>query len=338
MLVISITPIFTYGMLHSMDKTSSQLRGYLFVITAACLWATIGLFYRVLVEQYALSKGVIVAYRAGIAAVILFAALAVFKPRSLHVHRRDWLYFVMFGSIGVAAFYWCYIQATVRGPLAVAAVLLYTAPIWITIWSVVRQGEPLSRGKIIALALAVGGCALVANIFDPANLRINGIALVFGLLSGISYAAYSLWSADGVRRGYGAWTVVVYSLGIGALVLFAVQPPSESIKPWSLPGAWPYLLGVALGPTLLAPICFTLGLQYVRTSNASIVATLEPVVAALLGWLIAVPPEPLNPLQIAGGMCVLGAVVVLSNGEHRARNTRKITQAENQQLTTDIQP
>ncbi len=296
---------------------NASVRGYAMVITAACLWATIGLFYRVLVDLYALSNGVIVAYRAGIAALVLIMVLLVVRPHALQVRRRDWVFFAGFGMFGVAAFYWCYIQATVRGPLAVAAVLLYTAPIWITLWAVQRDGERLDRRKVTVLVLAVGGCALVANIFDPANLRINGSALVFGILSGMGYAAYSVYSAQGTRRGYGVWTVVAYSLGIGALVLFATQPLVQTLKPWQTPGAWPYLLGVALGPTLLAPICFTRGLQHVRTSNAAIVATLEPVVAALLGVVAVVPPEPLSVAQIVGMACVVGAVVLGSRGlEH----------------------
>jgi DME family drug/metabolite transporter len=302
-----------------MIRASRQLRGYLLVLIAACLWATLGLFYRALAEQYGLANGVIVAYRAGIAACALFGALAIFQPRLLVVQRRDWLYFLSFGSIGVAAFFLCYIQATVRGPLAIAAVLLYTAPIWITLWAVLRQGEALTGRKLIALVLAFGGCALVANIFDRTNLSVNGMALIFGLLSGLGYAAYSLWSAEGVQRGYSAWTVVAYASGIGALVLFAVQPLPQSLQPLYMPEAWPYLLGVALGPSLLAQVCFTLGLQYVRTSNASILATVEPVVAALLGWLVVVPPEPLNAWQLLGAGCVLAAVIVLAGERVPAR-------------------
>lgn len=301
----------------SADMRTTSIRGYALVITAACLWATIGLFYRVLAAQYALSNGVIVAYRAGIAAVVLGGVLLLVRPQTLRVRRRDWGFFASFGTIGVAAFYWCYVQATVRGPLAVAAVLLYTAPVWITVWAVRRDGERLDRRKALSLVLAVGGCALVANIFDPVNLRINGAALVFGVLSGLGYAAYSVYSALGTRRGYGVWTVVTYSLGIGALVLFATQPLAETLKPWQTSGAWPYLLGVALGPTLLAPVCFTRGLQYVRTSNASVVATLEPVVAALLGFFVAEPPEALGGGQIVGMVGVVGAVVLASGTRAR---------------------
>jgi DME family drug/metabolite transporter len=304
-------PRFDWKNVWIRTDPSKRLRGYLLVLVAACLWATIGLWYRVLVT-YDLAQGVIVAYRAGIAACILFVAIWLVNPRSLHVHRRDWPYFGFFGTIGVAGFYLCYMQATVRGSLAVAAVLLYTAPIWITIWSVLRQGEALTKRRLIALGLAFAGCALVANIFDPANLSVNGLAILFSLLSGLGYAAYSLWSAEGTRRGYSAWTVVAYALGIGALVVFAFQPLDASLQPLYTPAAWPYLFGVAFGPSLLAPVCFTLGLQYIRTSNASILATIEPVVAALLGWLIVVPPEPLTALQIIGGGCVLAAVIVLT--------------------------
>jgi DME family drug/metabolite transporter len=295
-----------------MQFLTKQLRGYVLVLIAACLWATIGLFYRVLSEEYGLPKSVIVTYRAGIAACILFGTIGMLRPRHLYVRRQDWPYFLIFGSVGVAAFFLCYIQATTTGSLAVAAVLLYTAPIWITLWAVLRQGEKLTSRKLVALTLAFSGCALVANIFDPADHSINGMALLFGVLSGLTYAAYSLWSAEGTRRGYPAWTVVAYSLAIGTLVLIATQPLRESLRPFGVPGAWPYLLGVSIGTSLLAPTCFTIGLQYVRTSNASILATIEPVIAGVLGWLIVVPPEPLNGWQLLGGGCVLGAVIVLA--------------------------
>jgi drug/metabolite transporter, DME family len=299
-------------MLQRMSSRAKEIRGYALVLVAAALWSTIGLFYRALTEEFGIARGVVVGYRVAIPALTLFAVLSVIRPRALRVHKRDWIYFVLFGVVGVAAFYLVYIQATLLGPLAIASVLLYTAPVWITIWSVARQGERLTTHKIIALLLAVGGCTLVANVFDPANREANALAIVFGLLSGLTYAAYSLWSAEGTRRGYAPWTVVAYSLGIGALVLLAVQPLGETLRPFAIPRSWPYLLGVGLGPTLLAPLSFTIGLRHVRASNASILATIEPVLAAVWGWTLVVPPEPLNAWQIAGGACVLAAVIALT--------------------------
>jgi DME family drug/metabolite transporter len=90
-----------------------------------------------------------------------------------------------------------------------------------------------------------------------------------------------------------------------------------------MPAAWPLLLGVGLLPSLLAPICFTLGLQHVRTSNASILATVEPVAAAGLAW--AFLGEALTLPQIAGGGCVLLAVLILVRSKVRrsATETRR---------------
>jgi DME family drug/metabolite transporter len=301
----------------------ASLWGYALILTAACLWATLGLFYRSLVEDYGLSRQVVVAFRAGVAALALAAGLALRQPAALRIRRSDLPFFLVFGIFGVAAFYLSYIAAITAGSVALAAVLLYTAPIWIAIWAVVHDDEALEGARLAALGLAVIGCALVAQAYDPAQLKLNGPALLYGLLSGVGYAAYSLWSAAGTRRGYNAWTVVFYSLGIGAVVLFAIAPVHETLKALRTPAAWPLLLGVGLLPSLLAPICFTLGLQHVRTSNASILATVEPVAAAGLAW--AFLGEALSLPQIAGGGCVLLAVLILVRSKVRrtATETRR---------------
>ena len=287
----------------------SSLLGYALVLAAACLWGTLGLFFRALVDDYGLSRQVVVACRAGLAALVLAIGLGIRHPAALRIRRRDMPFFLIFGVAGVAAFFLSYIQAITTGTVAQAAVLLYTAPIWITLWAAIHDGEPIEGRRLLALGLAVVGCALVAQAYDPARLKLNGPAVIYGLLSGIGYAAYSVWSAAGTRRGYNAWTVVLYSLGIGAIALFASTPVAETLRAIRTPAAWPLLAGVALLPTLLGPICFTTGLQYVRTSNASILATVEPVVAAGLAW--AFLGETLLLPQFAGGACVLLAVTIL---------------------------
>ncbi len=293
----------------------ASLQGYALILVAACLWATLGLFYRALVEHNGLSRQVVVAFRAGVAAVALASGLGLYRRVALRIRRADLPFFLVFGIVGVALFYLSYIAAITAGSVALAAVLLYTAPIWIVIWAVVHDGEKIGGARLAALLLAVLGCALVAQAYDPGQLKLNAPAMIYGLLSGISYAAYSLWSAEGTRRGYDAWTVVLYSLGIGAITLFAIAPVGDTLKAVRTPAAWPLLLGVGLVPSLLAPICFTLGLQHVRTSNASILATVEPVAAAVLAW--AFLSETLALPQIGGGGCVLLAVLILVRSKVR---------------------
>ena len=301
----------------------SALRGYALILMAACLWATLGLFYRALVDGYGLSRQVVVAFRGGVPAFALLLGIGLRRPRALRIERADLPFFLLFGVVGVAGFFLSYIAALTTGSVAQAAVLLYTAPIWIALWAVLHDGERLEARRAVALVLAIVGCALVAQAYDPSRLRLNAAAVTYGLLSGLGYAAYSLCSAAGTRRGYDAWTVVLYSTAIGTLVLFAVTPLAETARVLRTPSVWPLLLGVGLLPSLLAPICFTLGLQDVRTSNASILATVEPVVAALLAWIFL--HESLALPQIAGGGCVLLAVVILvrSKGESNVAERRR---------------
>ena len=287
----------------------SALRGYALVLTAACLWATIGPFYRALIELHGLSRPAVVAYRTGIAAIMLLIGLRIWRPSSLRIRRADIPFFLCFGIFGVAGFFLVYMQALTTGTVAQAAILLYTAPIWILIWSAVYDGERVTPRQLIALALALLGCALVAQAYDPSRLRLNAAAVIYGLLAGMGYASYSLWSAAGTRRGYDAWTIVLYALGIGAVVLFAITPPAETVAAVRDRGAWPLLVGVALVTSVLAQVCYTFGLHHIRTSTASILATVEPFVAAMLAW--ALLDETLVWPQVAGGACVLLAVGLL---------------------------
>lgn len=296
-----------------------MVRGYGLVLIAAGLWATLGLWYRVLIDEYHLARLSVVAYRAGIAALVLLVGLGVYRPRLLHIRRRDWLFFVGFGVVGVAGFYGAYIAAISNGSLAQAAVLLYTAPFWITLWGVVREHEALDGRKFGALGLAFAGCVLVAGAYNPTLLAGNRRALLWGLASGLGYAIYSICSGLGTRRGYAAWTVVGYSLGVGAVGLFALAPLHDTLHIIRTPAAWPFIIGMALLPTLLGPLCFTWGLATLHTSNASIMATFEPVIAAALAWMLL--HEPLTLPQLAGGVLVLGAVVVLLTARRAAQSS-----------------
>jgi DME family drug/metabolite transporter len=297
-----------------LNSRRSSICGYTFILTAALCWATIGIFYRAIIEQYGLSQSVIVAYRSGLAALLLGLGTLVLRRSSLRIRRHDIPFFLMFGIVGVAGFFRLYMEAVTRGSVAQAAILLYTAPVWIMLWSVLRDGERITRQQFRVLVLAITGCALVAQVYDPARLALNLPAIVIGLLTGMAYAAYIVWSAVGTRRGYDSWTVVLYALSIGAVALFIVTPPAETLHVLTTPRVWPLLFGVAIITSLLGQVSFTLGLRDVRPSTASLLATIEPVAAAGLAWILW--GEALVWQQILGGVCVLLAVLTLLRRPH----------------------
>lgn len=294
---------------------SERLRGYGLVLLAASLWATIGLFYRYL-EAQGLPRLTIAFYRAAVSAVLLLAVLGWRDPGSLRIRRRDWLLFLAFGLLGVAAFYIVYVYAIALAGMGVAAILMYTAPAWVAVLGALYLDEPLTRLKAGALLLAVGGCALIglpAVRGDPSGrVHLGWGGVLAGLGAGFTYGLYTIFSKIAVRR-YSPWATLAYGLALGALFMLPFQSPDALARAVGAPFTALTVLGLGLLPTVAAGAAFNAGLQRVPASNASIVATLEPALATLLGWLVL--GERMEPVQVAGAALVLTAVVLLQRGE-----------------------
>jgi DME family drug/metabolite transporter len=283
--------------------------GYAFVLVAATLWATLGIIFKALIHDYGLSRITIAFFRASLSAVIIFATLAFRQPRSLRIAWRDVPFFLAFGLFGIAAFYVVYVTAIDLAGMSVAAVLLYTAPAWVAMISAIFLGEPLTKRKTLAVALAMIGCALVARVYDLHGLQLNGLGILAGLGAGLGYALYSVFNKAGLRHHAG-WTVLAYGLLFGIVFLTPLQSPKLIFNALQQPGAVLWLMALALGPTLGSGLAFNAGLRYVPVSSASVVATLEPVIASLLAF--AVLGERLDPGQLLGGALILVAVISLT--------------------------
>lgn len=287
-----------------------RLQGYGLALVAACLWATLGLFYKGLVAL-GVPLFTIVFYRALTAALILFAGLTWRRPASLCLAKRDWPLFLTFGLVGVAAFFATYIYAIDRVGMGVAAVLMYTAPAWVTLYGALFLGERINAPKVAALLLACGGCALISRVYDLASVRLNLLGILAGLAAGLTYGLYTIFSKIAQRR-YTAWTTLAYALGLGALFMLPLQSPAALAHALTTPRLLLGLLALGLVPTLGGGVAFNAALQRVPASNASIVATIEPAIAAFLGW--AFLDERLEIPQLLGAGLILAAVISLQRG------------------------
>ncbi len=287
----------------------SDLSGYGLVLLAATLWGTLGIAYRLLLDRYPLSPIGLATLRAALAFIILFAALALLRPRLLRVPRGEIGYLVVFGLVSVAVFYAVYAQAIAWTSVATAAVLLYTAPAWVAVLAWRLYGERLHARTLLALGATFVGSALVAGVANPSTLVGSGAGVLAGLASGLTYALYSIFGKRALAR-HDPRTVLVYVLGIGALFLAAFEWARGEAR-WPSLGAvgWAGLALIAVGPTLGALAAYTEGLRRLPASVASLLGTWEPAVAALLGYLVL--GEALAPPQLAGaGLIVLGVVLL----------------------------
>jgi len=282
--------------------------GYLLVLLAAIFWGTIGLFYNALMS-YGLSPLAVVFWRATLTAVAIFAFELARHRRLPLPQRGDWPLFLAFGAVGVAAFYAIYIYAISLVGMGVAAVLMYTAPAWVTLAGVLFLKERFTPIKGTALLLAIAGCALISRIYNVGGAHFSVIGLLAGLGTGLAYGLYILFGKAAAERRYSPNLTLAYALGIGALCLAPFQPAAEIAQALTTPTLLLWLIALALIPTVGGGIAFNAGLRYLPASNASIVATLEPVVAMVLGW--AVMHEQLELWQLLGAGLILTAVVLL---------------------------
>ena len=195
-------------------------------------------------------------------------------------------------------------------PLSTAAILLYTSPIWIMLMAALFFHEKLNAKKLIALGLAFAGCVLVSGISGDG---ITVVGLLLGLGSGLGYGLYSILGTVALRR-YSPYTVTTWTFIFAACGSWCVCRPANMILKFTGAEKLPLLLGfcvlTALVTAVIPFLTYTLGLRTVEASKAGIIATLEPVVATIIG--IVCFGEGLTILSAVGILLVLAAVVVLN--------------------------
>lgn len=301
-----------------MPTLTPKQRGVFFVLLAAALWGTLGTIYRLGTDRYDLTPLTIVFWRGALAALALGLVMGVILPLGarkrglLRARREDMPLFLAFGLLGVTAFFPLYIYSVVLVGVAVAVVLLYTAPILVAVMAWRFLGERFGTRKVVALVLTFVGCALVARVYDPALLQVNALGILCGLGSAFAYALYSIFGKMSLNRGYSVATMsfYVYSIGVvGLLVVAFFLDPGQLLQMGGNLEAWGLLTVLALVQTLGALAAYVTGLRYLEAGVASILATFEPVVATMLAFFVL--HETIDWPQVAGGALILGAVVLL---------------------------
>ena len=288
--------------------------GPLLIILAGIFWGSMGIFVRKL-GTYGFTSVQIVAIRITLAALVFSIVLFIRDRSGFRITLRDLPLFLGLGFGSILFFTVCYFTAITIMPLSTAAILLYTSPIWIMLMSMLFFREKLNRIKLIALALAFAGCVLVSGISGEG---ITLVGLLIGLGSGIGYGLYSILGTIALRR-YSPYTVTTYTFLFAAAGSWLVCGPADMISKFTAAADLPFLLFfcclTALVTAVIPFLSYTLGLRTVEASRAGILATVEPMVATLIGILVFA--EPLTLLSGLGILLILAAVVLLNRKQNQ---------------------
>ena len=249
--------------------------------------------------------------RVSIAMLGLALLLLLTNREAFRIRLRDLWCFLGTGMISLLMFNWFFFRAVEEVGMAVAGVLLYTAPAIVTVLSAVLFNEKLKRSGWGILVLIILGCALVSGVTGNTSMN-NMSGIIFGLASGFGYALYSIFGRYALLRGYSPQTISFYTFlfcTIGCLP-FVLSSGHNLIT--LADDATVCLYAIALGTLgcLLPYWLYTKGLSGLTGAVASMTATFEPVVALCFG--VALYKEVLTIWQVAGIVLVLGGIIFLS--------------------------
>ena len=294
-----------------MIKTKEEIRkkqilGGIIIMVAAFFWGISGTIIKFMFNQ-SVDPIKLVNMRLNLSALIGFTVLIIFSRKRLKVTRAQLKHFAIFGIFGITGVQTTYYYTVSVLNVSMAVFLQFTAPILVVLYCMIFEKEKMTVVKGLSLTIALVGSSLIIFGSGAGIGKLSGIGIFTGIMSSVFCAFYYIYGKKCTNK-YDSWTVLIFSLGFGALLYWFVSPP------WVL---WPtvtmkeFLLAlyIAIFATLLPFGLYLLGLRYLLSSTASIIAMLEPVVASLSAFIVL--GEAMGVFQILGAVAVMGAVLAL---------------------------
>lgn len=284
------------------------IKNALYIIVAGTLWGIISIFVNQL-RIIGFNSMQVVSIRVLFSALVLVFYLLIKDRQQLKIKLKDIPLFIGTGVGSIIFFNYCYFEAIdIIGGASIPALLLYTAPIFVMILSVILFKEKITKKKLISLVMTFLGLALVTGAFSSSD-KISIFALLLGLGSGLGYALYSIFGKFLVDK-YSAITITTYTFVVATIfsVPFSgiVQNFDLLISPKGILSA----LALAVVSTVLPFLLYTKGLYRMEAGKASILATVEPFVATIVGVLFF--KETMTSFKIIGMLLVLLAIIILN--------------------------
>lgn len=285
-----------------------QRTALLYALAAGSMWGTIGVFVNYLTGCGVTSLQLTVG-RMVLAVILLGFFLAVREPDKLKIQGKDAGWFAVSGILCILLFNVCYAVTIEKSSMAVAAVLLYTSPVLVTLLSIPVFHERLTVRKGAAALLAVAGCAFVSGVLKGQSI-LTAEVFFWGMAAAGGYAMYSIVTRILLRK-YDSITVLFYTFLTAAAAGMCMKGTASIVMRviCSADTGWIMLLFACIC-NIFPYFLYNKALTRIEASSASVAASFEPVVAAVLGAVLF--DEKLTFSRLAGIGCILAAVLILN--------------------------
>jgi len=285
-----------------------KFRALIYIILASLLWGTSAIFFKLL-TPFGFAPIQLTAMRGIVSAVSIILYALITNRKLFKAGKKELLLFISSGiSVFLTAFF--YYASIAHSSVSTAAMLMYTAPVFVTAYSVAFLGEKLTRSKVIAIVMVVVGCALVSGIAGGVECSFLGFAL--GLSSGIMYSTYNIIARIAMMNKSNSLSATLYCFTtMGVISLFAGDISGiAQIAQTDIAATLPLIIGIGIFTCVLPYFLYTLALRNIPAGTASAIGILEPIAATVFS--MAFFGEILTVSGFLGIVLVLSAVFILS--------------------------
>lgn len=298
-------------------QLSPIAKGYLIAFIGITVWSVTGILIGLLISNHHMPALLLALWRNLLVCAALVPTLFVLHRPLFRITIAQLGFYAYYGFI-LALFNSIWALSVKENGAAVATVLAYSSAGFTTTLALWLFKEKLGIFKMLAIMASLGGCVMVSNAYSADMWKLNPIGVSTGLLSGLSFAAYTLMGKEAARRNINQWTSLLYSFAFGSVFimifnLFPILPgaagsflalfPDLPVKGWLL------LIFLSFGPTLLGFGLYNTSMNYLPASIVNLLATLEPAMTALEAYIFL--DERMTTIQLVGGLIIMGAVVLV---------------------------
>lgn len=287
----------------------SRIWGLIFVLMSGVGFGFLGIFGR-FAFQSGLSVGEFLTFRFLLAGILLWLWVVIFRRHLIKLPARQIAISASLGIFGYAVFSTFYFESIKSVSVPLAAMLLFTFPIFVNLGAHFILKERMSKNQVLSLIVAILGLGIL--LWGPLVVD-SPIGILMGLGSGLTYSVYVLASGK-FQKNVNPISSSLYVILSAAIALGLFQQPNlAKLAELSMDQAW-IIIGIATISTIAPLTLFLAGLQRLPSSQASIVVMIEPVVAAIAAWFIL--GERLSPFQLIGGAIVIAALILNTRGKN----------------------
>lgn len=274
--------------------------GTLQVLLGSFGFGFLGIFGK-LAFSHGISLGELLTFRFCLATLIFGCGILIFAPRKFFFSKKQTIISLLLGTFGYAVFATLYFTA-IRGlTVSLAALLLYTYPLFVSLIQHFIKKDSLNKSEWFMLGTVFVGMSLL--FWGDIEVR-SILAVLCGVGAALSYAIYIVVSAK-YQKNVSAVSSSFYVMLGGAVTLALIHQPSFSVlQSWTDTQYW-IVFGIATVCTVGPLTLILLGLQKLKESEAALISTFEPVTAAVMSYFIF--NESLSWMQMLGaGLILLG--------------------------------